>query len=171
MSYCVCDSEGAVRGSLRDKKILNKQVIKQIMALNIKWQRLVDHSETCDRCANTEKELDKAVKKLREALSALDIELNSEKEKLTREEFEKEPTQSNQIMINGEPLEDWLDAKVRTSECCDTCEGEKCRTLKYGGEEYEVVPAELIVNAGLIAAKDINKPAPSSSSGCGCDCC
>lgn len=153
-----------IAGFLAKKNISNKQD----MALNIKWQRLVDHSETCERCASTEEELDKAVSKLKEALSVLDTELNLEKERLTKEEFKNEPTQSNQIIISGKPLEEWLAAEVGTSECCDTCKGEECRTIKFDGDEYEVVPSELIVKAGLIAAGNLGVQSHGSSGGCGC---
>lgn len=76
------------------------------MNFSIKWQRLVENSDTCDRCSSTEEELEKAVKKLEKSLPALGVDLTLKKEKLTKSEFEEQPKRSNLIMINDRPLED-----------------------------------------------------------------
>jgi len=138
------------------------------MTLAIKWQRLVEDSDTCDRCSNTEKELEKAVAKLKEALAPLNQEVELEKKKLSRQEFEDNPTQSNLILINGRPLEDWLDGEVGHSECCDVCGDEECRTITIDDKEYEVVPSELIIKAGLAAASQSSTTETNKDSGCSC---
>ncbi len=135
------------------------------MALSIRWQRLVEDSETCSRCSSTEDELEDAVQKLEETLSALGMGLELEKEELTRGEFEKNPRESNLILINGKPLEDWLGGDVGQSECCDVCGDEDCRTVTINGKEYEVIPSDLIVKAGLAAASQTVNTGSSCCSG------
>ncbi len=124
------------------------------MALSIKWQRLVEDNETCDRCSSTEEELEDAVEKLEESLSVLGVGVDLKKEELTKGEFKENPLESNLILINDKPLEDWLDGDVGESECCDVCGDEDCRTVTINGKEYEVVPSDLIVKAGLTAASN-----------------
>ncbi|MBS3788288.1 DUF2703 domain-containing protein [Candidatus Bipolaricaulota bacterium] len=144
------------------------------MALSIKWQRLVEESETCSRCSSTEDELEDAVQNLEESLSALDVDVELEKEELTKSEFEQNPTESNLILINEKPLEDWLGGEVGQSECCDVCGDEDCRTVTINGKEYEVIPADLIVKAGLTAASQTVKTGSSccsNSSDEGSGCC
>lgn len=140
------------------------------MALSIKWQRLVEDNETCDRCSSTEDELEDAVEKLEESLSALGVGVDLEKEELTKGEFKENPLESNLILINDKPLEDWLDGDVGESECCDVCGDEDCRTVTINGKEYEAVPSNLIVKAGLTAASNTLDTGSSccsdSSSGC-----
>ncbi|MGT2490314.1 DUF2703 domain-containing protein [Cupriavidus basilensis] len=45
---------------------------------------------------------------------------------------------------------------VGSSPCCSVCGDSECRTVDVGGTSYEVVPEELMVKAGLIAALTIN---------------
>ena len=143
------------------------------MTLSIKWQRLVEDSETCERCSSTEDEIEKAVQKLKGSLSALDLDVELEKEKLTKEEFKENPRESNKIFINDRPLEDWLDGEVGESECCDVCGDKDCRTITINGKEYEVVPSDLIVKAGLAAASQTVQSSPccSDSSAGSENCC
>ncbi|MBS3815335.1 MAG: DUF2703 domain-containing protein [Hadesarchaea archaeon] len=125
--------------------------------LKIKWQRLVSNDKTCERCGLTKKEVDEAVTKLNQSLKPLGIDVNLEKETLSLEEFKKNPKTSNKITINEKPLENWIDAETSQSECCDVCGDEDCRTVIVEDKEYEVVPANLIINAGLNAAAQISK--------------
>ncbi|MFO7928135.1 MAG: DUF2703 domain-containing protein [Candidatus Humimicrobiaceae bacterium] len=123
--------------------------------IKIKWQRLITDGQTCPRCGSTEQELEKAISKLRQSLNPLDIEVILEKNELSVEEFKKNPLESNQIWINGQPLEDWIDAKTGQSPCCDVCGPSECRTVGVGGEVYETIPADLIIKAGLLAASQV----------------
>jgi len=119
--------------------------------LTISWQRLVSDGGTCPRCGSTEDELDKAILKLKSALSPLGIKVELQKSELSLEEFKKNPVKSNTILFNGISLEDLIEAKTGQSQCCDVCGDEECRTVEVGGESYETIPAELIIKAGLIA--------------------
>ncbi|MCX8182818.1 MAG: DUF2703 domain-containing protein [Crenarchaeota archaeon] len=141
---------------MKRKEVKNK-------TLKIKWQRLMSDGKTCPRCRLTEKELEKAISTLKQALALMNIQVILEKDELSIAEFEKDPLKSNQILINGLPLEDWIDGKVGQSPCCDVCGSSECRTVTIGEEAYEVIPADLIIKASLLAASQLvatetNKP-------------
>jgi len=99
--------------------------------------------------------LDKAVLQLKGALAPLGIEVFIEKSELTLEEFRNNPVSSNRILFNGRLLEDLVKAKTGQSLCCDVCGDEECRTIEAGGESLEIVPAELIIKAGMAAALEL----------------
>ena len=124
-------------------------------ALEIKWQRLVFEGETCPRCGSTDKELDRAVSTLRQSLAPLGIEIVLEKEELPVSKFKKDPLQSNRIWINNRLLEDWIEGEVGHSPCCDVCGTHECRTIEVKGQVFDVIPAEMIIKAGLTAASQL----------------
>jgi hypothetical protein len=122
--------------------------------IHITWQRLVDEQgQTCDRCRDTEKELDKAVRFLQKSLAPGGVRFSVEKKALDSREVAQDPSQSNRLWIDGRPLEKWLGAKVGQSPCCGPCQGFECRTLEANGATYETIPAELIIKAGLLAVQ------------------
>lgn len=141
ITQCGCQSCGC-NSELESKK-----------SLVISWQRLISDGSTCPRCGTTENELDKAVLQLKEKLRPLGINVTLKKEELTLEEFKQNPLKSNRITFNDKSLEELLDAKTGHSKCCDVCGDEECRTIEAGGTNYETIPAELIVEAGLKALK------------------
>jgi len=122
--------------------------------LVITWQRLISEGSTCPRCGSTENELDKAVLQLKEKLNPLGIEVFLEKTELTLKEFNKNPIQSNRILFNGKLLEDLMGAETGQSQCCNVCGDKECRTVKIEEELYEMIPADIIVKAGLVAVSD-----------------
>ena len=124
----------------------------QTKTLTIKWQRLLTDGKTCPRCQSTGDEVETAVKMLRQCLAPLGMVVVLEKGELSMEEFKHDALKSNEIWIDGLLLEDWLGATTGQSECCDVCGPSDCRTLDVPGKSHEIVPAELIVKAGLLAA-------------------
>jgi hypothetical protein len=120
--------------------------------LRIKWLRLIFSGETCPRCGSTEKEVEKAVSALRQSLTPIGIEVILEKEEISLAEFKKDPLLSNRIWINNRLLEDWIGGEVGQSPCCNVCGHSECRTVEAEGQVYEVISANLIIRAGLIAA-------------------
>lgn len=138
----------------------------EMKTLNVKWQRLVSEGETCPRCGSTEKEVDKAVSTLSQSLAPLGIEVRLKKEELSVPEFKKNPLQSNRIWINNRLVEDWIGGKAGHSACCDVCGPSECRTLEMEGKIYEAIPADVIVQAGLLAAAEMvkNKPIDTACS-------
>lgn len=123
--------------------------------LIIRWQRLIDNNKTCPRCEGTEQEINRAYEKLKDALSQIGIKVILDKRELSMDEFKNNPLISNQIWINNKPLEEWLNAAVGQSQCCDVCGDEKCRTIEFKGENYETIPEALIIKACFLAAADI----------------
>lgn len=126
----------------------------QSFKLQIKWQRLIAKGQTCQRCKDTEVELDKAVNLLSQCLKPLHIAVEVSKLEIQFDEFSHSPLSSNQILINDKPLEDWLHAKLSSSECCGVCAGNECRTVVVGQDVFESIPAEIIIKAGLIAVAE-----------------
>lgn len=124
--------------------------------LIIKWQRLVDESgQTCNRCFCTGDEVQAAVEMLQQALAPLGIAVVAEMSELSTEEFLQSPLESNRVWIAGKPLEDWLGAGTGQSKCCGPCGDNECRTVTIGEHEFEAIPKELVVKAGLLAAAEL----------------
>ena len=127
--------------------------------LSIVWQRLVNpQGRTCPRCHATGDEVRRAVDRLEAALEPLGIAPVLSETELDEAAFLAEPSASNRIWIGGKPLEDWLEAQAGSSRCCDECGDNDCRTVEVGGESYEVIPEDLLVRAGLIAASRMLDP-------------
>lgn len=124
--------------------------------LPIVWQRLVSGGETCPRCAGTGDEVERAYRQLREQLMPLGIEPVLETREIDDATFKANPSESNRIWIAEKPMEEWVNASVGSSPCCSVCGDSECRTVDVGGTAYEVVPEDLLVKAGLIAALTMN---------------
>ena len=131
--------------------------------LTITWQRLIDSTgSTCPRCAGTQHEVQRAVDRLRAALEPLGVRPVLDMREIDPAAFLQQPDQSNRIWVGGRPLEDWLGARSGSSQCCDACGDEECRTLEIDGTSHEVVPEALLVRAGLIAASQLLDPTLST---------
>lgn len=119
----------------------------------IKWQRLVDNDgQTCERCACTGNAVDAAFGKLSRSLAEVGITVILQKHAISRSAFDKDPLLSNQILIDGRTLEEWLGAGLGNSPCCGACGDNECRTVMLGDKIYEEIPESLILRAGLLAA-------------------
>jgi len=128
--------------------------------LKIEWQRLVDRKgKTCQRCGATEKEVQKAFYSLDQSLASLGIKVTLKKKALSPPIRAEEVIHSNRILIAGRTLEERLGAQVGKSPCEFCCaelgDGAECRTVKIGKRVYEIIPASLIVQAGLLAASEL----------------
>lgn len=75
-----------------------------------------------------------------------------EMRELDETSFQAQPAESNRIWIAGKLMEDWLQGSVGSSPCCSVCGDSECRTISVDGQTYEAIPAELLVQAALIAA-------------------
>jgi Domain of unknown function (DUF2703) len=135
-----------------------------VKILTIKWQRLVQNGETCPRCQGTGEEVKQAAAILESRLAPFGIRVILETAELDRAAWQADPDQSNLISMAGRPLEEWLEGRVGHSTCCGVCGDEECRTLEVEGKTYETIPADLIVQAGLMAAAQL----VNSSGQCGC---
>ena len=127
--------------------------------LPIVWQRLVNtEGRTCPRCHGTGDEMLGALDRLRAALAPLGVEPLLETVELNEAVFLEQPSESNRIWIAGKPLEEWLGGQTGSSRCCNECGDKDCRTVEVAGQTYEVIPEELIVRAGVIAASQMLNP-------------
>ncbi len=124
----------------------------------IEWQRLLDENKkTCPRCGSTEQEVEKAAATLNRELKPFEIRATLTKKAIKPETFRQDVLQSNKIVIAGQTLEEWLGAGTAQSPCCEVCGDAECRTVEYADQSHEMVPADLIVKAALIAASQLFK--------------
>jgi hypothetical protein len=124
--------------------------------LPIVWQRLVGaDGKTCDRCAATQQEVQRAVTALDQALRPLGVKPQLDITEIDEASFKVGPAESNRIWIAGKPLEDWLDATVGSSRCCSVCGESECRTVEVSGTTFEAIPERLILKAALRAASEL----------------
>ena len=123
--------------------------------LAVRWQRLVKGGETCPRCESTRTELRTAVETLGRALEPLGIEVVLEEVEIGVEEFQRRPLESNRILVGGRAIEEWLGATTGQSPCCDVCGPTECRTVTVDGRTHETIPADLVIQAGLLAAASL----------------
>ncbi len=122
----------------------------------IEWQRLLDENKkTCPRCGSTEQEVEKAAETLNRELKPFEIRATLTKKAINPETFKRDVLQSNRIVIAGKTIEDWLGAETGQSPCCEVCGDAECRTVEYADQSHEMIPADLIVKAGLIAASQV----------------
>ena len=131
-------------------------------SLPIVWQRLVAEGRTCDRCAGTQLEVERAVTVLERTLRPLNIQPELVTTTIDQESFEAKPGESNRIFIAGQPIEEWLQGRVGSSRCCSVCGESDCRTVEVGGTTFETIPERLIIKAALIAVAELldDLPAP-----------
>jgi hypothetical protein len=132
-------------------------------SLPILWQRLVsEQGTTCPRCHSTGEEVQRAVEKLKLALEPLGVTPELQVKEIDQATFIQDTLQSNQILIAGQTIEHWLGGQAGSSRCCNECGDNDCRTVEVGGQSYEVIPEELLIRAGVIAAARMLDPTLSA---------
>lgn len=126
------------------------------MRLEILWQRVTVPGEaggaqTCRRCGDTGASVRSAARRLGEVLAPRGIEVLLTEKALPPCAV----AESNRVFFNGQALEDLLGAQAGLNHCQSCCEllgGQTdCRTLLLEGREFEALPEELLVRAGLLA--------------------
>lgn len=123
------------------------------MALEILWQRVAVGAQTCERCGDTGAGVRRAAERLREKLAPRGIVVTLAEKILPPQAV----AESNRVFFNGLSVEELLGAEVGMNHCRSCCEllgaPTDCRTLRLDGREYEALPEELLVRAGLLAAE------------------
>lgn len=119
--------------------------------LNIEWKHLDEKGETCIRCSDTGKTLEKVVSELSNDLKTQGIEINFIETKLSQNEI----TESNVILFNGKNIEEIItDMNVQENSCpsCSNLIGKEtcCRSIEYKGQVFEDIPEDIIKKAILI---------------------
>jgi hypothetical protein len=82
----------------------------------------------------------KAAATLARSLAPLGLKVALKESKISMAAFERQPLESNRILLNGRPLEEWLGAQTGQSPCCDVCGPNDCRTVTVDGKSYESIP-------------------------------
>ena len=116
--------------------------------VTVEWRHLDKEGRTCDRCAETGREIIPLIRGLQEECRPKGVEIIFTETRLNETEIE----QSNLILINGMPLEFLLPrATAAQSSCCScgelTGKAESCRTIVRHGQVFEAIPDEFIREA------------------------
>ena len=126
-------------------------IIPRYKRLEIEWKHFAVGGTTCDRCGNTGEALSTAIKELRQEFAPAGVKINLTETLLDKTRI----AESNEIRMNGRPIEDLLAAGVVSTECasCGTLAGEStcCRAIEIGDERYEDIPADMIKKAAYRA--------------------
>lgn len=104
--------------------------------------------KTCRRCADTGTNIKKAIEALRTELNSVGVNIEFREIKLPPDRI----SESNEILLNGDPLESFIaDAKTGENECksCSNLLGKSasCRTVCCGEAVFEDVPEDIIRQA------------------------
>jgi len=117
--------------------------------LLIEWKHFDKDGVTCKRCSRTGYNLRGAIKQLRKEFSK-NIEIRFREIKLP----EGRMSESNQILFNGELLENLIPNIKVAKNCCNSCsdliedpKGCMCRTVNIGTNVHEEIPVDLIKQA------------------------
>ncbi len=116
-----------------------------MQTLTIEWRHLEVEGETCDRCDSTGHEVRAIVSELNRECFAAGVIVTLQETLLAEQDI----AQSNQILINGKPVENLLAGVSASSSSCSSCseltgKEQSCRTLITRGAHHETVPRSLI---------------------------
>jgi hypothetical protein len=115
--------------------------------IKIEWMHYDKEGETCTRCNNTGDNVKAALKTISKDNKFKDIQISYHETKL---DADKMPD-SNTVLINGQKLEDILNATASENYChscsCLAGAGSNCRTIIKDGKNYEAIPEEMVLEA------------------------
>ncbi|PKG32701.1 DUF2703 domain-containing protein [Methanoregula sp.] len=119
--------------------------------LEIEWKHFAVGDKTCERCGKTGHSLKSVVEELRREFAPAGVKINLSETLLDKTRI----AESNEILMNGTPIEHLLAVGVVSTECpsCGTLAGEStcCRAIEIDNERYEEIPPEMIRNAAYRA--------------------
>ena len=126
--------------------------------LVVEWQHIgADISNTCERCATTGTTLKQVLEDLKPYFAYKNIHLIFRETVLPVGQL----LDSNRILINGKPFEEYLvNAQVRQTPCCScSCitgqDAAECRAIETPEGLYESLPADLIGKVIVTAVADL----------------
>lgn len=110
------------------------------------------NGETCDRCGGTVENARVAAEELNAQLAPLGVDVRLVEHATIRENL----PDSNSVVINGTPIEQWLQAQRVETECVscgDLCDEESvcCGAMTVDGEVHESYTVEHIREAVMRA--------------------
>lgn len=115
--------------------------------LKIEWKHYDKEGETCTRCNSTGDNIQKSIKAILDDSDFSDTKITFKETKLEANEM----SESNSVLIDGQKIEDLLNATASENYChscsCLSGTGTNCRTVKYDGNIYEELSTEMIVDA------------------------
>ncbi len=136
--------------------------------LIIEWKHIgKDVTSTCERCSLTGGAILGVLEDLQPYFRQKNILARFRETVLPDSQIEE----SNQVIIDGIPLEEYLSgAEVVQTPCCscacitgqDTAE---CRAIDYRGDRYEVITPDLLKGVIIAVVESWGE-----TCGCGCDC-
>ena len=136
--------------------------------LVIEWKHIgTTVTGTCERCSLTGGAILDVLEELQPYFKQKNVTARFRETVLPDSQIE----QSNQVIINGIPLEEYLSgAQVVQTPCCSCAcitgqDEAECRAIDVGNDRYEAIPAELLkrVIIGIVESGE-----EACSSGCGC---
>jgi hypothetical protein len=118
----------------------------------VELEYLVVGGETCDRCGDTREGVRAAVDDARSVLSTASVTL----ELIERELDPARLADSNRVLVNGRPAEEWLGGHAVVSDCPSCSEliddSACCREIEVGGVRTEAVGRDVVFDAIMAAA-------------------
>jgi len=136
--------------------------------LVIEWKHIGNNvTGTCERCSLTAGAIMDVLEELQPYFRQKNVTARFRETILPDSQIEE----SNQVVINGIPLDKYLsDARVVQTPCCSCAcitgqDEAECRAIDVGEERYEAIPLDLLkqVIIGIVESWET----PCS---CGCDC-
>lgn len=116
----------------------------------IEWKHFEKDGRTCKRCSNTGDNLNQVFNQLKKEYLALGIKVQYKETKLP----ESRMSESNQILLDGELIENVIPNAKLGENHCDSCSDLiddsqecNCRTITYKDKTYEAIPIDLIKQA------------------------
>ncbi|MBN2840694.1 MAG: DUF2703 domain-containing protein [Coriobacteriia bacterium] len=133
----------------------------------MEFEFLTVEGETCDRCGDTRAAVRAAVADARAAVPASLAVLEFVERELSAEHL----AESNRVLVNGRPAEEWLGGVSVMSDCpsCSDLVGEPvcCREIEVGGVRTEAVGRDVVFDAIMAAAglgEAVSTDGPEASS-------
>lgn len=120
--------------------------------VRVEFDYLTVDGETCDRCGDTRDAVRAAVADARAALPASLAVLEFVERELTASRVDE----SNRVLVNGRPAEEWVGGTGVMSDCpsCSDLVGESvcCREIEVDGVHTEAVGRDVVFGAIMAAA-------------------
>nr|WP_269433192.1 DUF2703 domain-containing protein [Dethiosulfatarculus sandiegensis] len=116
--------------------------------MKTEWKHLDKDGRTCERCAHSKEKVPRAVEELDGEFRPRGWTVTLKGTLLTKKGF----IESNQVLLNGKPLEKILPQAAKSEICCSSCKNlpglrTLCQTIWHQGKTYEAIPPDLIPEA------------------------
>lgn len=126
--------------------------------LHFVWHALITADEdSCGRCGKNYYHLQNAVEKLKEILRPKGIVPRLQTRSITEREFHSNRLHEHQLLIENEPIENWLTDSQKKLIVQQICHDESCRHLPEQDRTYESINEMLVIEAGLQAALSLEE--------------